>query len=94
MSKDGGDEVNQQAGGGGRIIHLNFHSYNQSQGGMYECRVNGPGNNTERLAVCIGECYTVLLTVKPATYDSGVFLVPSIYHLYYVHIIQISTRCS
>ena len=34
----------------------------------------GPGNNLERLPVCIGKCYTVLLTVKPATCDSGVIL--------------------
>ena len=77
MSKDGGDVVNQQAAGGGRIAHLNFQSYNQSQGGKYECRVTGPGNNTESLSVCIGERYTFVLTVKPAACDSGVFLVPS-----------------
>ena len=57
VSKDGGDEVNQVAGvGGGRITYLNFQSYQQSQGGKYECRVAGPGNNTESLLVCIGEC--------------------------------------
>ena len=94
VSKGGGDDVNQQADGGGRIAHLNFHSYQQSQGGKYECRVAIPGNNTEKLAVCIGERYTFLLTVKPATCDSGVFLIPSIYHLYCVHTIQICTRCS
>ena len=57
VSKDGGDEVNQQAAGGGRIAYLIFQSYQQSQGGKYECRVVGPGNNTETLAVCIGECH-------------------------------------
>ena len=57
MSKDGSDAVNQQASGGGRIAHLNFLSYQQSQGGKYECRVTGPVNNTERLSVCIGECH-------------------------------------
>ena len=57
VSKDGSDTVNQMAGGGGRIAHLNFLSYQQSQGGKYECRVAGPGNNTERLSVCIGECH-------------------------------------
>ena len=57
VSKNGGDAVNQAAGGG-RIAHLNFHSYQRSQGGKYECRVAGPGNNTEWLAVCIGECHT------------------------------------
>ena len=57
MSRDGGDAVNQQAGGGGRAAHLNFQSYQRSQGGKYECRVAGPGNNTERVPVCIGECH-------------------------------------
>lgn len=58
VSTDDGDEVNQQAAGGGRIAHLNFHSYQQSQGGKYECRVAGPGNNSERLTVCFGEYHT------------------------------------
>ena len=56
VSKDSGDEVNQQAAGG-RIAHFNFRSYEQSQGGQYDCRVAVPGNNTERLTVCIGECH-------------------------------------
>ena len=56
MSRDGGDAVNQQATGSGRVAHLNFQSYQQSQGGQYECRVAGPGNNTESLPVCISEC--------------------------------------
>ena len=82
MSRSNDKEVSQAsvAASGGRIVHLNFKSYHQSQGGVYECRVTGPGNNTERLSVCIRECYTFLLTVKPATYDSGLFLVPSIIH--------------
>ena len=57
VSNDSGDEVNQQAAGGDRVVRLNFRSYQQSQGGMYECRLAGPGNNTERLPVCIGERY-------------------------------------
>ena len=57
VSKDGGDEVNQQVAGAGRVVSLNFHSYQQSQSGKYECRVAGPGNNSERLPVCIGECH-------------------------------------
>ena len=57
VSTHGGDAVNQQAAGGGRIVHLNFLSYQQSQGGKYECRVASLGNNTERLGVCIGECH-------------------------------------
>ena len=57
VSKDGGYEVNQQTAGGGRIALLNFRSYQQSQGGKYECRVAGPWNNTERLPVCMGECH-------------------------------------
>ena len=77
VSNDSRDEVNQQVSGGDRVVRLNFRSYHQSQGGKYECRVAGPGNNTERLPVCIGERYTFLLTVKPETCDSGVFLVPS-----------------
>ena len=93
VSRNNRNEVNQQAGGGGRVSTLTFQSYTQSQGGAYECRVAGPGNNLERLPVCIGERYTFLLTVKPATCDSGVFLVLSICHLYCVHTIQISTRC-
>ena len=40
-----------------RIVHLNFQSYHQSQGGRYECRVAVPGNNSERLPVCIGGCH-------------------------------------
>ena len=57
VSMDGGDVVNQ-AGAGGTAAFLNFRSYQQSQGGKYECRVTGPGNNLEKLPVCIGECYT------------------------------------
>ena len=56
-----GNAVNQNSAGGGRIAYLNFHSYNQSQGGKYECRVAGPGNNTESQAVCIGECYALFI---------------------------------
>ena len=55
VSRDGGDEVNQ-AGGGGRAAFLNFQSqYQKCQGGTYECRVTGPGNNLEKLSVCIGK---------------------------------------
>ena len=57
VSKDGGDAVNQQGAGGGRIVHLNFQSYQQNQSGKYECRVNVSGNNLERLPVCIGGCH-------------------------------------
>ena len=58
VSRDDGDDVNQQTGSGGQVAHLNFPSYQQTQGGKYECRVAGPGNNTESLDVCIGERYT------------------------------------
>ena len=51
------EEVNQFAAGGGRIAALTFQSYQQSQGGAYECRVTGPGNNLESLPVCICECH-------------------------------------
>ena len=53
------DEVNQAVISGGRAALLNFQSYQQSQGGRYECRVTGPGNNLEKMSVCIGECYTL-----------------------------------
>ena len=97
MSKNGNDAVNQQAGGGGKTVHLNFHSYQQSQGGKYECRVAGPGNNSESLYVCIGECCTFLLTIKFATSNSGVFLYQVyiyLYHLMYYYYIRVDLeRC-
>ena len=55
VSRDGGDEVNQ-ASAVGRGAYLRFKSYQQSQGGKYECRVNVSGNNLEKLHICIGEC--------------------------------------
>ena len=51
-------EENQANISGGGTAHLNFKSYQPSQGGRYECRVTGPGNYSEKLSVCIGECYT------------------------------------
>ena len=36
---------------------LTFRSYQQNQGGKYECRVTGPGNNSETLPVRIGGCH-------------------------------------
>ena len=48
-------EVRQAVGVKAAI--LTFLSYQQSQGGAYECRVTGPGNNLESLPVCIGECH-------------------------------------
>ena len=59
VSKDGGDAVNQHGAGGGKVAHLNFRSYQQSQGGKYECRVDLPLNNTEKLLAFISECYTL-----------------------------------
>ena len=58
VSKDGRDEVNQAIIAGGSAAALTFLSYQQSQGGKYECRVTGPGANFEKLPVCIGEPYT------------------------------------
>ena len=55
VSSNNREEANQQAAGGGRTSTLTFRSYKQSQGGQYECRVAGAGNNLERLPVCIGE---------------------------------------
>ena len=71
MSRNNRDEVNQ-AGSSSRSATLTFRNYQQSQGGKYECRVTGPGNNTESLPVCIGECYTLgecslLYTLSPPT---------------------------
>ena len=58
VSRNNRDEVNQVTGtGGGRIAVLTFHSYQQSQGGKYECRVKISGNNLDKLSVCIGECH-------------------------------------
>ena len=93
VSRDNTEQANQ-AGGSGRAAILTFRSYQQSQGGKYECRVAGPGNNTESLPVCIGEYYTFLLTVKPTTSNSGVFPVPiyTTYTAYTPYIIN--TRCS
>ena len=54
VSRNNREEVNQAAGGG-RAATLTFRSYQQSQGGKYECRVAVPGNNLETLSVCIGE---------------------------------------
>ena len=59
VSKDGEDEVNQQAAAGDRIALLIFYNYQPSQGGKYECRVDLPGNYTEKLLAFIGECYTL-----------------------------------
>ena len=57
MSRDTRDVVNQQAAAGGRVAYLPFRSYQQSQGGQYECRVADPGNNLESLPVCISKCH-------------------------------------
>ena len=59
VSTDAGNEVYQAGTGGGRVAYLHLQSYQQSQGGKYECRVNVSGKNLEKLPVCIGECYTV-----------------------------------
>ena len=58
MSRDSRDEV-YQSSGGGRVAYLIFRSYQQSQGGKYECRVTVPGKNLEKQPVWIGECYTL-----------------------------------
>ena len=57
VSRYGADEVNQRSAG--TAAFLIFQSYRQSQGGRYECRVTGPGDNLEKLSVCIGEHYTL-----------------------------------
>ena len=56
VSRNSGEEVYQTSTGGDRIAYLYFQSYQQSQGGEYECRVSVSGNNLEKLPICIGEC--------------------------------------
>ena len=56
VSSNNRDEVNQDAVSD-RATILTFRNYQQSQGGKYECRVAGPGNISESLSVCIGECH-------------------------------------
>ena len=55
VSRDRKDVVNQAVVSGGRAVFLSFKRYQQSQGGKYECRVTAPGDNLEKLPVCIGE---------------------------------------
>ena len=55
--KDSSAVVRQAAAG--VSAYLIFDSYQQSQGGKYECRVNVSGNSLKKLPVCIGECYTL-----------------------------------
>ena len=57
VSRDNREEVNQ-ADVRSRGAILTFRSYQQSQGGKYECRVNVSGNNLDKLSVCIGECHS------------------------------------
>ena len=64
VSMDSGDEVHQTGSGAGRIAYLNFKSYQQSQGGKYECRVAVPGKNLKKLPICIGEWYPFGVTVN------------------------------
>ena len=63
VSRDGGNEVYQFAGGS-RVARLFFRSYQQSQGGKYKCRVTVSGNNLEKTYVCIGEWYPMWVAVK------------------------------
>ena len=58
VSRDRKNEVNQ-GHTGARAALLTFQSYQQSQGGKYECRVSVPGNSLEKLPVCIGEFNTL-----------------------------------
>ena len=59
VSRSGGDEVNQVGALLGRAATLTFQSYQRSQGGKYECKVDHPGNNTEKLLAFIGEWYNL-----------------------------------
>ena len=56
MSRSDGDAVNQALTVRGRAAILTFHSYQRSQGGKYECKVDLPGNYTEKLLAFISEC--------------------------------------
>ena len=47
----------------GMTAFLIFNSYQQSQGGKYECRVAVPGNNLQRVTVFIVECYPLGVAV-------------------------------
>ena len=60
VSTDSGDKVYQAGTGGGRVANLHFKSYQRSQGGKYECRVAVPGNNLEKLPICIGEWHPLV----------------------------------
>ena len=82
VSRSGGDEVNQ-AGAGGRATLLHFQSYQHSQGGKYECRVTGPGDNLEKLPVCIGECYIL-----------GGYILCTRILFHWPQTAQVSTRCA
>ena len=57
-----GDEVKQFIPQFGKEVYLIFNTYQQSQGGKYECRVTVPGNNSEKLLVCIGEAKPCVIT--------------------------------
>ena len=54
VSRDPRNKVNQASTGGGRVAYLHFQSYQQSQGGMYECRVTVRWNKFKILPACIG----------------------------------------
>ena len=54
VSRNKHDAVNQASSSIG-AIPLTFRSYQESQGGRYECRVDGRGDTLEKLPVCIGE---------------------------------------
>ena len=85
VSNSSGDEVNQFGAGGIRSATLTFKSYQESQGGKYECRVTGPGNYSEKLPVCIGKCYTL----------DGYILCNCIRVLFqWLQTAQVSTRCA
>ena len=56
VSRSGVDAVNQALAVGGRTAVLIFQSYQRSQGGKYECKVDLPGNYTEKLLAFISEC--------------------------------------
>ena len=79
MSRKTSDEVNQVGALRGRAALLTFQSYQRSQGGKYECKVDLPGNNTEKLLAFIGECYTLCDGITKSvngTHSLGVYIDP------------------
>ena len=57
-----GSEDVRQGAVSSEATYLIFASYHESQSGKYECRVTLPGNNSEKLSVCVGEAKPCVTT--------------------------------